>query len=83
MKPGFVRTSIDIPNDVHRRLHEMAEQRGCSVRRLILVGIERAMGQTESVSPMRRLRLDPPLISPAGRHIALTEDQIYDRVELP
>lgn len=83
MKPGFVRTSIDLPQDIHRRLHEAAARKGCSARRLILAGIEQALHQTNPPARTRRLSLDPPLIPPAGRHIDLTNEQIYDLIELP
>jgi hypothetical protein len=78
-----VRTSIDIPRDLHRRLREAAARSGCSSRQLILCGIERAVRETEPVLPQRRVSLDPPLISPAGRRIDLTNDQIHDLIELP
>ena len=83
MKLDFVRTSIDIPQDVHRRLHEAAARKGCSARRLFLAGIERALEPTSQDRPVRRLKLDPPLIQPAGRHINLTNEQIYELIELP
>ena len=35
------------------------------------------------VHPRGRLHLDPPLIPPAGRHIDLTNEQIYDLIDLP
>lgn len=83
MKPGSVRTSIDLPRELHRRLHEAAARKGCSARQLILAGIERAVKQTEPSRPRRRLSLDPPLIAPAGRRIDLTNEQIYELIELP
>jgi len=78
MKPGSVRTSIDIPRDIHRRLHEAAARKGCSSRQLILAGIERIVEQVEPVRPRRRLKLEPPLIPPAGRRIDLTNGQIHE-----
>lgn len=78
-----IRTSIDLPRDLHRRLHEAAARKGCSARQLILAGIECAVEQSEPIRPVRRLRLDPPLITPGGRHIDLTNEQIYELVELP
>jgi metal-responsive CopG/Arc/MetJ family transcriptional regulator len=36
MKPGSVRTSIDLPCELHRRIHEAAARKGCSARKLIL-----------------------------------------------
>ena len=40
MKPNSVRTSIDIPRSLHRKLREEAAKRGCSARSLILAAIE-------------------------------------------
>ena len=83
MKGSAVRTSIDIPKDLHRRLHEVAARKGCSARKLILVGIERAVEENKAARPKRRLRLDPPLIRPAGRRIELTNEEIYDLIQFP
>jgi hypothetical protein len=81
--PDSVRTSIDLPRNLHRRLHEAAKRRGCSARELILLGIEHAVDEAGPAQPRRRLRLDPPLIPPAGRRIDLTNEQIHGLIELP
>ena len=82
-KPDSIRTSIDLPRDLHRRLHEAAARRGCSARQLILASIEQAV-QSEPVRPFRRLSLDPPIIPSAGRGpLDLTNEQIYDLIEFP
>jgi hypothetical protein len=47
MKPNSVRTSIDLPCDLHRRVHEAAARKGCSARKLILAGIERAVEEAK------------------------------------
>jgi hypothetical protein len=83
MKPDFVRTSIDLPCDLHRRVHEAAARKGCSARKLILAGIERAVDEAKPVRPKRRLSLDRPLIRPAGRTIGMDNEQIYGLIELP
>ncbi len=83
MKPSAVRTSIDLPRDLHRRLHEAAARKGCSARKLILAGIEHAVEETRSTKPRRRLSLDPPLIRPAGRRIRITNEEAYELIELP
>ncbi len=83
MKGSAVRTSIDIPQDLHRRLHEVAARKGCSARKLILLGLERALEEGKAVRPKRRLNLDPPLIRPSGRRIDLTNEKIYDLIQLP
>jgi hypothetical protein len=83
MKPSAVRTSIDLPRDLHRRLHEAAARKGCSARKLILAGIERAVEETRSSRPKRRLKLDPPLIRPAGRRIGVSNEEAYELIDLP
>jgi len=84
MKSSSIRTSIDLPRDLHRRVHEAAARKGCSARKLILIGIERAVEEAKPpMRPKRRLSLDPPLIKPAGRRIRLTNEQVYDLIEFP
>jgi metal-responsive CopG/Arc/MetJ family transcriptional regulator len=58
MKQTPIRTSIDLPRDLHRRLHEAAARKGCSARKLILAGIELAVEETSTERPKRRLILD-------------------------
>ena len=83
MKQNAVRTSIDLPRDLHRRLHEAAARKGCSARKLILAGIERTVEETKAARPKRRLDLNKPLIRPAGRRIAITNEEAYELIELP
>jgi hypothetical protein len=85
MKPkaDSVRTSVDLPRDLHRRLHEAAARRGCSARQIILESIEQAVAQNEPARG-RRLSLDPPLVPSDGRKpFDLTNEQIYDLIEFP
>lgn len=83
MKPATVRTSIDIPRDLHRSLHEAAARQGSSARKLILRSIERIVKEGDAPRPRRRLRLEKGLIPPRGRRIDLTNEQIYDLTEFP
>jgi hypothetical protein len=83
MEQNAVRTSIDIPRDLHRRLHEAAARKGCSARKLILAGIEQAVEKTAPTRPERRLTLDEPLIPPAGRKLGMTNEEIYELIEFP
>lgn len=83
MPPDAIRTSLDVPRELHRRIHEAAARRGCSARTLMLEGIERAVEETQTSRPRRRLKLDPPLIRPAGRHLGIASEVIYDLIELP
>ena len=83
MKGSAVRTSIDIPQDLHRRLHEAAARKGCSARKLLLLGVQRAVEEVGAARPKRRLSLDTPLIRPSGRRIDLANEKIYDLIQLP
>ena len=83
MNSDAVRTSIDLPRDLHRRVHEAAARKGCSARKLILEGIERAVEEAKPSRPVRRLDFNNPPIPAAGRRIDLTNERIYDLIEFP
>ena len=73
MKHDSIRTSLDIPAPLHRRLREAAARRGCSARQLILRSIERMVEEDVS-RPVRRVQL--PLIPATGRRIQpVTNDE--------
>jgi len=73
MKPDTIRTSLDIPAPLHRKLHEAATRRGCSARQLILRSIERLV-EEELPRPGHRVPL--PLVPGAGRRIhPVTNDE--------
>ena len=83
MKPDSIRTSIDLPRDLHRRLHEAAARKGCSARQLILRSIEWAVQEATPRRQRRRLSLDSPIVLSTGKPFALTNEQIHDLIELP
>jgi hypothetical protein len=84
MKAKPVRTSIDLPRELHRRLHEAATRKGCSARQLILAGIQRAVEDSTPVRARRRLSLDPPIVPAAQRKpFDLDNEQIYQVIEFP
>jgi predicted DNA-binding ribbon-helix-helix protein len=83
MKQTPIRTSIALPRDLHRKLHEAAARKGCSMQRLIIEGIERSVEETAQTRPKRRLNLDKSLIPPAGRKLGLTNEEIYELIEFP
>ena len=72
--PHTVRTSLDIPEDLHRRIHEAAKRRGCSARALILSSIEREV----ACEPRPKGRVKAPLVSGKGDPVNPSHDQIYD-----
>jgi predicted DNA-binding ribbon-helix-helix protein len=76
MKPKNVRTSVDLPRDLHRRLREEAARRGCSMRHLIVSAIEQAIPPRP---PKRgRLNLEHGLIRRTGKPFSLTNEEIYE-----
>ncbi len=84
MSEPTVRTSLDIPANLHRRLHEAAARKGSSARQLILRSIERAVEESEPKRSGRRLNLDRPLVPSDGRKpFDLSNEQIYDLLEHP
>jgi hypothetical protein len=83
MNTPSVRTSIDIPRDLHRRLHEAAARKGCSARQLILRSIEHAVEESTPKRPRRHLSLNPPIVPSTGKPIDLTNEQIYDLIDFP
>ena len=82
MKANAIRTSIDLPRDLHRRLHEAAARKGVSARKLILAGIEHELEETATPKPERRLNLSTSLIPPAGRVIDPSYDEIHELIDL-
>ena len=83
MAEKTVRTSLDIPIALHRRLHQATARRGCSARQIILRSIESAVRDAEPQRPKRRLSLDKPIVASTGRPFTLTNEQIYDLIEFP
>ena len=83
MKPGFVRTSIDLSDDLYRRLRETAARRGCSARQLIVTSIERAVNEARLARPVRRLDMTRPIVKSRGKPFRLTNEQIYDILGRP
>jgi hypothetical protein len=69
-----VRTSLDIPEDLHRRIHEAAKHRGCSARALILSSIEREVAFESGAKG----RVQAPLVLGEGEPVNPGHDQLYD-----
>jgi hypothetical protein len=83
MKRDSIRTSIDLPRELHRRLHERAARSGCSARQLILRSIERALAESPPHRRRRHLKLDPPIVPSTGKPFDLSYEEIYAFTELP
>lgn len=75
-----VRTTVDIPAPLYRKLKEQAAAQGRSIRELILAGVRSTLLRPRRPGS-KRVRL--PLIDSKGPKVALTNEQIYERVEFP
>jgi hypothetical protein len=80
MKSEAVRTTVDIPVSLYRKLKEQAAAQGRSVRELILVGVRTTL--LEGKRP-RAKKVRFPLIVSKGPKVDLTNEQIYEHVEFP
>ena len=83
MKQDAIRTSLDLPRDLHRRLHEAAARKGFSARQLVLISIERSLEESNPKRPQRRLSLDTPIVSSRGKAFDLSSEEIHDLIEYP
>ncbi len=75
-----MRTTVDIPDPVYRKLKAKAAERGCTVKQLILRGVEMELG--EGGAKKGRVRL--PLVrsnNPGSLH--LTNEQVYEVAPFP
>ncbi len=74
MKPDSVRTTVDIPAPLYRKLEAQAAASGRAVRELVLAGIERVLLQDRHPRPQR---VQFPLIVSDGPKVDLTNEQIW------
>jgi plasmid stability protein len=76
-----MRTTVDIPDAMYRRLKARAAREGRTVKALILQGAERVLSSTERAAA-RRVRL--PLV-PSRRPgtMRLDNARIYDVISFP
>ncbi len=72
--PRTIRTSLDLPEELHRRIHEAARRRGCSARALILSSLEREV----AMEGVARGRVQVPLVRGGGKPVNPSHDDIYD-----
>ena len=76
-----MRTTIDIPDDVYRRLKVKAAVEGETVRKIALRAILREMDDS-ATKPARRLA-EPILKSYAPGSIQIDNERIYDLIGFP
>jgi hypothetical protein len=80
MKAESVRTTVDIPAPLHRKLKQRAAENGSSVRQLVVSGVEAVLREQERP---RTKRVRFPLIKSKGPKVNLTNEQIYAAIEFP
>jgi hypothetical protein len=80
MKRDSVRTTVDIPAPLYRKLKAQAAARGSSVRELVLAGVRVILLDGQRPQP-RKIQF--PLIRSKGPKVNLTNEQIYEHVEFP
>jgi hypothetical protein len=80
MKQESIRTTVDIPAPLYRKLKEQAAARGESIRELVLCGVKSVLLQGQRPRP-KRVRF--PLIVSEGPKVEVTNEQIYEHVEFP
>jgi hypothetical protein len=80
MKHDSVRTTVDIPVPLYRKLKEQAAAQGHSVRELVLAGVKRVLLRGHRPRP-KKVRF--PLIVSEGPKVEVSNEQIYEYVEFP
>jgi hypothetical protein len=80
MKQESIRTTVDIPAPLYRKLKEQAAETGSSIRELVLLGVRRVVLGAQRRRPKR---VKFPLIVSKGPQVDVTNEQIYEHVEFP
>jgi len=74
-----MRTTVDIPDPIYRKLKAKAASQGRSVKELILRGVEK-----ELEPPQKRKRVNFPVLrSKEPGTLTLTNEQIYEIIPFP
>jgi hypothetical protein len=80
VKPESIRTTVDIPAPLYRKLKEQAAAKGSSVRELVLARVRSVLLQGQRP---RSRKVQFPLIISDGAKVDLRNEQIYEYVEFP
>jgi hypothetical protein len=80
MKHDSVRTTVDVPAPLYRKLKAQAAASGHSVRELVLTGVRTVLLRGQRPRP-KMVRF--PLIDSEGPKVDVTNEQIYEYVEFP
>jgi hypothetical protein len=80
MKEESVRTTVDIPRPLYRKLKQQAAAKGSSVRELVLSGVKTVLLQGQRP---RSKRVRFPLIVSKGPKVNVTNEGIHEYLEFP
>ena len=80
MKQQSIRTTVDIPAPLYRKLKEQAAAKGHSIRELVLAGVRIVLLEGQRPRPKK---VQFPLIVSEGAKVNVTNEQIYEHVEFP
>jgi hypothetical protein len=80
MKRDSVRTTVDIPVPLYRKLKEKAAVTDKSIRELVLAGVRIVLLQERRP---RQKKVKFPLIVSSGPKVSVDNHQIYEHVEFP
>jgi hypothetical protein len=80
VKQQSIRSTVDIPAPLYRKLKAQAAANGRSVRELVLDGVQSVLLQSRRPHPQR---VQFPLIASADPKVDLTNEQMYGHVEFP
>ena len=72
-----MRTTVDIPDPVYRRLKTKAAQRGCSVKELVLRGVKAELAEGKGARPRAAITL-PLIDSKRPGWLRLSNQQINE-----
>jgi hypothetical protein len=75
-----MRTTIDIPDPLYRKLKAKAAENGCSMKELILRGVEEGFNRER---PKRRRIKLPILKSKRPGSLHITNEEIYEIISFP
>ena len=75
-----VRTTVDIPSPLYRKLKQHAAATGRSIREVVLTGVRNMLAEGQRAASHR---VQFPLIVSRGPKVKVTNLQIYDHVEFP
>jgi hypothetical protein len=80
MKEESVRTTVDIPRPLYRKLKQQAAAKGSSIRELVLSGVKTVLLQGQR---RRSKRVRFPLVVSEGPKVNVTNEHVYEHVEFP